>query len=250
MDSDSPETACPGTNSSGASEPVLVVRGRLGDALADGEATGTLRDRVADTRQPAVRVWAPHRIVAFGRRDSRNDGYDDAATAAREHGFEPVERSVGGRAVAYDGATTLAFARITPVDGVRGGLDDRYERLTTDVQRALAGLGVDAERGEPPDSFCPGQHSLQAASGKLAGIAQRITTGAAITSGVLTVANHSELAEVLDPIYRALDVPFDPASVGSVANAGGPSNPDRVRAAIEDALVGDRDRAVVDVRSL
>ncbi|WP_323675303.1 lipoate--protein ligase family protein [Halorubellus sp. PRR65] len=234
-----------------ADSPTLVVRGRLDDALADGAATGQLRDRVAETGQPAVRVWAPARIVAFGRRDTRSDGYGAAAAAAREHGYEPVERSVGGRAVAYDGETTLAFARITPVDGVRGGLDERYDALTRDVRGALAGLGVDASEGEPPESFCPGQHSLRTtAGGKLAGLAQRVTQGAAITSGVLVVANRDDLAGVLAPVYRALDVPFDPASVGSVANAGGPSDPDRVRAALEDALVGDRDREVVDVTAV
>jgi lipoate-protein ligase A len=228
--------------------PTLVVRGRLDDALADGDATARLRDRVADTGQPAVRVWAPARIVAFGRRDTRSDGYDEAAAAAREHGFEPVERSVGGRAVAYDGETTLAFARVTPVDGVRGGLDDRYDALARDVTGALASLGVDAVEGEPPESFCPGQHSLRTHDGgKLAGLAQRVTQGAAITSGVLTVANRDELAAVLDDVYRALDVPFDPDSVGSVAAAGGPSDPERVRRALEDALVDGREREVVDV---
>jgi hypothetical protein len=99
----------------------LVVRGRRGTPDADRLATRALLDRVADTGQPAVRVWAPHRIVAFGRRDARSAGFEDAAAAAREHGFAPVERSVGGRAVAYDGETTLAFARITPLDDVRGG---------------------------------------------------------------------------------------------------------------------------------
>ena len=103
-------------------ESTLVVRDRLPDAVADGDATATLRARVAATERPAVRVWAPGRIVAFGRRDVRSDGYDAAASAARDRGFDPVERSVGGRAVAYDGETTLAFARITPVDDVREGL--------------------------------------------------------------------------------------------------------------------------------
>jgi len=232
-------------------DSTLVVRGRLEDAVADGDATSALRDRVADAGRPAVRVWAPARIVAFGRRDVRGDGYDAAADAARDRGFEPVERSVGGRAVAYDGETTLAFARFTPVDGVRGGLDDRYEALTRDLERALADLGVDTSRGEPPESFCPGQHSLRVAEGgKLAGLAQRVTQGAAITSGVLVVANHDELAAVLDAVYGALDVPFDPDSVGSVATAGGPSDPDRVREVLEDVLVGDREREAVDVADL
>ena len=46
---------------------------------------------------------------------------------------------------------------------------------------------------------------------------------------------------MLDPVYGALSVPFDPASVGSVAASGGPADPERVARAVESALVGDRD---------
>ncbi|WP_439028381.1 lipoate--protein ligase family protein [Haloarchaeobius sp. DT45] len=225
-----------------------VVRGRAGSVSTDRDATRRLLDEVAESREAVVRVWAPHRQVAFGRRDAREEGFPAASAAAHDHGFEPVERSVGGRAVAYDGETTLAFARITPHEDMRRGMDERYESLTSDVQHALRELGVDAGRGEPPDSFCPGQHSLQC-DGKLVGIAQRVTKGAAITSGICLVANHDELAAVLDDVYEALGVPFDPTSVGSVANAGGPAAPDVVREALETALVGDADATVERLRS-
>ncbi len=220
-----------------------MVRGRGENPTVDGEVTARLLDEVGERREPAVRVWAPHRIVAFGRRDANEAGYEAAASAARERGFEPVTRSVGGRAVAYDGETTLAFARITPVEDVRGGLDARYEALTTDVQRALRRLGVPAERGEPTDSFCPGQHSLQR-DGKLVGIAQRVRADAAITSGVCIVRNHAELADVLAAVYGALDAPFEPDSLGSIERAGGTSDPETVRATIEAELVGDAEQTV------
>src|SRR5699024_7314510 len=42
---------------------------------------------------------------------------------------------------------------------------------------------------------------------------------------------------VLAPVYRALDVPFDPASVGSVEGADGESEPAIVADEIERALV-------------
>ncbi|WP_435361440.1 lipoate--protein ligase family protein [Haloarchaeobius sp. DFWS5] len=232
-----------------------VIRGRAASVDADRDATRRLLDEVAEAEnsgeavEGVVRVWAPHRQVAFGRRDAREDGYDAAVQVAREHGYPPVERNVGGRAVAYDGETTLAFARITPIADMRRGMDDRYEALTVDVQRALGSLGVDAERGEPPDSFCPGQHSLQCV-GKLVGIAQRVTKGAAITSGVCTVANHESLAAVLTDVYDALSVPFDPDSVGSVERAGGPSDPEVVRDALEAELVGDAGMVVEHLREI
>lgn len=220
-----------------------LFRGRAPTIAADREVSDRML-ALAATGETAVRVWIPHRQVAFGRRDARLDGYDRARAAARERGFPPVERSVGGRAVAYDGETTVAFARTEPVDDSRRGIGDRYERLTRDLEEALEGLGVDTTRGEPPESFCPGSHSLSASSAdgperKLAGLAQRVRTDAALVSGILVVDNRSELAGVLEAVYAAFGVPFDPGSIGSVAAAGGSSEPDLVVSTLEDALVGD-----------
>jgi lipoate-protein ligase A len=229
---------------------VRVVRGRADTRDADRDATAAMLDRAGDSGVPAFRAWTPHRQVAFGRRDVRADGYDAARDAAETRGFPAVERSVGGRAVAYTG-TTVAFALAVPTDAARsrGGLDDRYDDATTRVVRALRSLGVPARRGEPPDSFCPGDHSVQA-HGKLCGLAQRVRREAALVSGVVVVADHDEIAAVLGPVYEALSVPFDPDSVGSVARAGGPADPARVVAALKSAFVGDPDRRVADASSL
>jgi lipoate-protein ligase A len=215
-----------------------VIRGRASTPEADRELTAELLAEVAERGVPAVRVWTPHRQVAFGRRDSHADDYEGAKAAAEERGYPAIERSVGGRAVAYTGETTLAFATAVPVDDLRRGLDRRYEAATTTVLDALRDLGVVARRGEPDESFCPGAHSVQR-DGKLAGIAQRVTSGSALVSGCVLVAEREELVGVLDLVYTALDVPFDPDSVGTVADAGGPDDPEDVARAIERAFVGD-----------
>lgn len=207
-----------------------VLSGRAATISADRERTRAMLDRAGETGEPAVRVWTPHRQVAFGRREASEAGYDRAVTAARDHGFEPVERSVGGRAVAYTGST-VAFAHAVPVANPRTGLGDRYDAAVGRLRRALATLGVDAVPGEPPDSFCPGSHSLQC-GGKLVGVAQRVRTDAALVAGCVVVDDCETFAEVLTAVYDALDQPFDPDSVGSVAAAGGPSDPDRVVAAV------------------
>lgn len=219
-----------------------VVRGRAATVEADREATAALDEDVAASAEPAVRAWTPHRQVAFGRRDATADGYRRARDAAETRGFPPVERSVGGRAVAYTG-TTVAFARIEPVDDPRRGLAGRYESAVAALRGALAGLGVDAERGEPPAAFCPGAHSLSD-GGKIAGIAQRVGRRSALTAGVVVVRDRTEIARVLAPVYDALGVPFDPDGVGSVAAAGGPDDPATVARAVEDALVDDHERQV------
>lgn len=219
-----------------------VLRGRAASIDTDREATAEMLSAVAADGDAAVRVWTPHRQVAFGRRDAREDGYEAAREAASDRGFPPVERSVGGRAVAYAG-TTLAFALAEPIDDLREGLDDRYERATAAIECALREVGVETERGEPDDSFCPGTHSLQC-DGKVVGIAQRVRQDAALTAGVVVTDVRDAIAAVLDDVYGALGVPFDPDSVGSVAAAGGTGDPERVRTAIEREFVGDADAAV------
>lgn len=224
-----------------------VLRGRAETREVDGEVTAAMLSETAETGDPAVRVWTPHRQVAFGRRDARAENFEVAKSVARTCGFEPVERSVGGRAVAYTG-TTVAFARTTPLEDMRTGMEARYAETTEAVQRAFWRLGVPAQRGEPSRSFCPGNYSLQW-KGKLAGVAQRVRTGAALVSGVVVVDDHGEIAGVLDPIYTALDVPFDPDSVGSIAKVGGDADPGLVVETIEELLVGDAEPTVEQIEA-
>ncbi|GAB3667757.1 lipoyl protein ligase domain-containing protein [Halopiger thermotolerans] len=231
-----------------------MFRGRAATIDADRAASERLLEVAADG-EPALRVWRPHRQVAFGRRDANREGYDRAREAARGAGFPPVERDVGGRAVAYDGDATLAFARAEPVADFRRGTTDRYERLTDDVERALTALGVATERGEPDDAFCPGTHSLsvESAAGerrKLVGIAQRVRQTAAVGAGIVLVDAREELADVLEAVYDALGVPLDPETVGTTASVGGPADSDRVRTALEAALVGDADVTIEPISAL
>ncbi|WP_049971866.1 lipoate--protein ligase family protein [Haladaptatus cibarius] len=222
-----------------------VLRGRAETRDEDRTVTATMLTETADSGEAAVRVWTPHRQIAFGRRDARADGFDVAKSVAETCGLEPIERSVGGRAVAYTG-TTVAFAHTVPLADMRRGMEERYAETTEAVQRAFWRLGVPAQRGEPPRSFCPGDYSLQW-NGKLAGVAQRVRTGSALVSGVVVVDGHDEIASVLDPIYAALDVPFDPGSVGSIAKADGDADPEFVIETIEALLVGDAEVTVEHV---
>lgn len=229
---------------------VRVYRGRRATREADRAATRAMVERAAETTTPAVRVWTPGQQLAFGRRDTRADGYETARTAAADHGFPPVERSVGGRAVAY-ADSTLAFAHAVPTDDGRTGLDDRYATAVETVVDALRACDAAVERGEPPESFCPGDYSVRATGGgKIAGIAQRIRGEAALVAGSVTVADRASIRGVLADVYDALGIAFDPDSVGTVAAAGGPADPAPIRTALEDALVDGRERVLRDVTAL
>ncbi len=209
-----------------------VLHGRASSIAADHAITDAL---LSKPTEPAIRVWQPHRHVAFGPRDVRADGYAQACDAARDGGYEIHERSVGGRAVAYTG-TTVCFAHVDTVVDERTGLTDRYDRVVDRLWLALAAVGVDADRGEPDAAFCPGSHSLSA-RGKLVGVAQRIRRNAALTAGIVVPCDRDDLIEVLGPVYAHLDLPFDPNAVGSVRRAGSSAAPGEVRQAVEAALI-------------
>ncbi|WP_245202780.1 lipoyl protein ligase domain-containing protein [Halorubrum alkaliphilum] len=236
-----------------------VLRGGRERPSADREATANLLESAADGTA-GVRVWVPPRQIAFGRRDTRASGYPDATAIAENAGFTPIERDVGGRAVPYTG-DTLAFATAVPrtnddertglddgsvgINGGSVGIDDRYAWATGIVRTVLVDLGGDIEPGEPPASFCPGDHSIRvAAGGKLSGIAQRVRADAALVAGCLVVtrSDASELASIASPVYDALGVPFDPDSVGSVEAAGGSADHRTVARAVETAFVRALDR--------
>ncbi|MDX1745015.1 MAG: lipoate--protein ligase family protein [Halobacteriales archaeon] len=208
-----------------------VLRGRAADIAADREHSTELSRWTADTGRPGVRVWRPHRQVAFGRRDTHEPGYENARTVAEDRGFPPVERGSGGRAVAYTG-TTVAFALTEAIPDLRSGIETRYDRTIQTVQRVLWRLGVPVQRGEPAQSFCPGNHSLHW-QGKIVGLAQRVRTDVATVGGIVIVRDHEPIGDVLSAVYEALDIDFDPTTVGSLDKAGGPSDPDRVIEALE-----------------
>jgi len=225
---------------------MLVLRGRGATIETDRELVEECRRHAAEERETALRVWRPPRQVAFGRRDARADGYDAARRAARERDYPPVGRSVGGRAVAYHG-TTVAFVRAEPIEDPRLGLQERYERATGALGSALETVGVEPVLEEPERSFCPGSHSLSADGGKLVGIAQRVTGDVALVGGVAIPRDRWPVAEVLEAVYEALDVPFAASSVGSVRDAGGDGDPDALVDAVEGELVGEREASVREV---
>ncbi|WP_418280662.1 lipoate--protein ligase family protein [Halorubrum sp. DTA98] len=215
-----------------------VLRGRASTRRADREVTARMLARADEKSVSSVRVWTPHRLIAFGRRDANAPGYKRAAALATARGFDPVDRSVGGRAVAYTGRT-VSFAVAIPSANPRIGIEDRYETASHAVREALSDLGADVSDGEPASAFCPGDHSVRVSGGgKIAGLAQRVRADSALVAGCLIVSTDdaAEIAKVLAPIYDVLDVPFDPTAVGSVSDAGGPDDPELVGRHLENAL--------------
>ena len=166
--------------------------------------------------QETLRIARPGTTVAFAKRDAVSSGYDAAVRAAREQGFEATLRLAGGRAaVFHDG--TMEIGHAVPDAEPRAGIHERFRQTAGRLARALATLGVDARVGEVVGEYCPGRYSVNArGAAKLAGIGQRLVGGGSHTGVVLVVEGEERINAVLEPVYSALGLGWEPAVTGSV----------------------------------
>lgn len=203
-------------------------------AVSHALLRGASRGEVDET----LRVHIPARMVAFGRQDVTSPGYGAAAVVARAAGFAAVERIAGGRAAVFHPGT-IAFAWTVPDPEPRNGIATRFIEISEIISAALAGLGVDAHIGELPGEYCPGAYSVNARNRtKLTGVGQRVVRGAAHVGGVIVVNDHKIVRDILVPVYEALDLTWDPKTVGSIEQElGAPRDLERVA----DALLAEFD---------
>ena len=220
-----------------AEGPLEVLDGRGRDP-ADEVATGPALLRRVSARGSGgwLRVYRPAPAVAFSRRDGLHAGYDRAVQAAAAHGFAPVVRAPGGRAVAYhEGALCLELLGSDP--DVHRGTTGRYVELAAVLVEALTSVGVDARAGAVPDEYCPGRYSVNGAGRvKLAGTAQRVVRGGWFLGAVLLVDGAGPVRDVIDPVYRALELRCDVATIGSASELCPGLDIEDVAAAVRTAL--------------
>jgi octanoyl-[GcvH]:protein N-octanoyltransferase len=204
--------------SSGSPPEVELLEGSAGaDPALDVALPHALLDLLAaGRRRPALRYYRPVATVAFGRRDTFLPGFATALAAARRHGFAPVVRGAGGRAAAYDGGC-LIFDEVMPADG--STIRERFAEDADRQARALRSLGVDARVGEVSGEYCPGEFSVNARGRvKLIGAAERIIKGAWLHSSVVVVDGAGRLRAVLEDVYAALGLDWDPETTGAVCD--------------------------------
>ena len=223
----------------------------LRDAYPDRPEMGPALSRVlmdqvaAGDRGPTVRLSRPGRVVAFGRRDTVSPGYAQAVEAARSQGFAAMERIAGGRAAAYTEGT-LSLTLTLPDAHPARRTAVRFEYAADLARDALAGLGIDARVGEVEGEYCPGAFSVNAdGARKLVGIGQRMIRGAAHVGFVIAVSGAGTIRDVLEPVYAALGLEWNPETVGSVEQDLPTTGLSEVERALLDRLARDSTLAEV-----
>lgn len=172
--------------------------------------------RGLDDAREIVRIHRPEPTAAFSRRDTRRPGFDRAAAACRELGFEPVVRPQGGQLAAYHRGSVV-IDHVVRESNPSAGLRGRFERFAELHSAVLAGMGLDARIGELPGEYCPGEFSVNAAGAvKIVGSAQRITRDGWLFSTVIQVTGSEAIREVLTRAYDEIGYELDPLTIGSV----------------------------------
>lgn len=179
--------------------------------MLDTALSSALLAQVAEGAPLVFRLARPGPTASFSRRDRLAPGFENAVASARRAGFTPVMRVGGGRpAVVHEDAILFGLA-----EPAAQGATERFEAMADLVRATLRRLGIDAATGELPGEYCPGRWSLHAGGIKLAGIAQRVTRGAAWTEGFLMARGGERVRNVLTPVYAALDLAWDPSTAGA-----------------------------------
>jgi octanoyl-[GcvH]:protein N-octanoyltransferase len=196
-----------------------LERAGAASAALEIAVSHALLQRVAAGELPTtLRLYRPPPTVAFGKLDTLRPGYAAAAEAAREHGYEPVLRLPGGHAAAYH-RESVGIDIVTAVESPVLGTHDRFRAAGERLAGALAGLGVDARVGEVPGEYCPGAYSVNARGRvKLIGTAQRLVRGAALLGAVIVVRDGAGVRGVLRDVYARLELEWDEATAGAVAD--------------------------------
>jgi lipoate-protein ligase A len=204
-------------------------------ALDTAVSRATMRRVAAGDLPETLRLARPARVVAFAKRDVLAPGYARAVAAGRGAGFGSIVRLAGGRAAVFHEGT-LELAHAVPDPDPRGGIHTRFEATAELLAGALRRLGVDARVGEVPGEYCPGRWSVNAGGArKLAGIGQRVISGGAHVGTVLVAEDAAAVRRVLEAVYAALELDWDPATVGAVAEEAPGAGWDAVRGAVLDA---------------
>ncbi|MGO1523075.1 MAG: lipoate--protein ligase family protein, partial [Nesterenkonia sp.] len=175
----------------------------------------------AQATSPMIRIYRPQPTVAFGQRDQRMEGFDDAQQACWDLGFTPVVRRAGGRAAAYHHGS-LVIDHIEPdPDPIRDS-QTRFWGFGNLFAEALTAAGLCAQLGPIPGEYCYGEHSVHGRHPeqadvriKLIGTAQRqIATGWLFSTSII-IEDGAPIRRVLMGAYEAMGLEWDPLTAGA-----------------------------------
>lgn len=121
----------------------------------------------------AVRLWVNTPCLVVPRAVARDPAFAAAAALSAAGGWPVHPRDSGGSTVLHrPGILNVSLFSSGPAEGL--AVDAVYGRLTGLLVDVLAALGVAADVGPVPDSYCDGRFNIRIDGRKLAGTACRV----------------------------------------------------------------------------
>lgn len=198
--------------------PIALYRDVIEDPALDIAISRALMDMVAEGfPYDTLRIYQPSPMLALGKLDRLSDGYDHIINYCRQINLQPVIRIAGGRAALFhERSLALAWARRESASQ-SFNIDDRLEPLNKIYIETLSSFGIDARQGQLEGEYCPGDSTINARGQvKLIGTGQRAVSGCGHLGSVITAEDSLRIAELIEPVYQAMDHPFDRSTCGSV----------------------------------
>lgn len=180
----------------------------------------TLLRQVAERPEgaPVLRIYRPQPTVAFSRRESLMVGFTEAVEQAQSHGFSPIIRPTGGRAVAYDSGS-LVMDLVTYDGPARKDNDQHFREVGQLFVETMTELGVDAALGPVVGEFCPGEYSINARGQvKIVGTSQRVSKRARLLSASIPVEDAAAAKSALIACNQALAFDWNPDTFVSLSD--------------------------------
>ncbi|MCL6516299.1 ligase [Alicyclobacillus sp.] len=135
--------------------------------VAIGEAVGR------GERPPTIRIWRGPLQTGIGlsRKDVATEAGRAAQDALRADGCAVVVRQTGGTAVPQ-GPGVVQVSYLFPRPAGPATTDAFYRLLCNPLMAWLGSLGLEAQTGELPGSYCDGRYNVLVGGRKLIGTAQ------------------------------------------------------------------------------
>lgn len=152
-----------------------------------------LKEVAAGKRGATARLWENPQCLVVTRKETRFPEFTRASQALAEEGWPVIIRDSGGTTVPHHPGI-LNFSLIFPqLSAEPFDLDTIYMALCEPLRLALAKLGLNAEYGETPGSYCDGRYNLNVEGLKVTGTAQRLMVSPTHDKGI----SHGILAQAM-----------------------------------------------------
>jgi lipoate-protein ligase A len=122
---------------------------------------------------PVARIWENARCLVAARSDARLPRFAAAAEALASEGWPVCVRESGGTTIPQGPGILSLTLVFRPARGAPFTIESGYDAVCRPIERALAALGLAAERGPVGAAFCDGRFDLAVFGRKIAGTAQR-----------------------------------------------------------------------------